>query len=104
VIGRERSLRVPEVTPTVLVETRPHEFCLGASTSTFPWGTFLKEKSMNKIKSFIKDESGIETLEYAVIGAIVAAVAVLIYGSGWGAQVKATLVRAASQSTGSVTT
>jgi len=59
---------------------------------------------MNKIKSFMKDESGIETLEYAVIGAIVAAVAVLIYGSGWGASVKATLIRAASQSTGTVTT
>jgi Flp pilus assembly pilin Flp len=59
---------------------------------------------MNTIKNFLKDESGIETLEYAVIGAIVAAVAVLIYGSGWGAQVKATLIRAASQSTGAVTT
>ena len=59
---------------------------------------------MNKIKNFFKDESGIETLEYAVIGAIVAAVAVLIYGSGWGQQVKTTLIKAASQSTGSVTT
>ncbi len=59
---------------------------------------------MNKIKNFFKDESGIETLEYAVIGAIVAAVAVLIYGSGWGASVKATLIKAASQSTGTVTT
>ena len=59
---------------------------------------------MTKIMNFMKDESGIETLEYAVIGAIVAAVAVLIYGSGWGASVRATLVRAASQSTGAVTT
>ena len=59
---------------------------------------------MNKIKKFLADESGIETLEYAVIGAIVAAVAVLIYGSGWGSSVRATLVNAASQSTGSVTT
>ena len=59
---------------------------------------------MNMIKNFIRDESGIETLEYAVIGAIVAAVAVLIYGSGWGASVKATLINAASQSTGTVTT
>lgn len=56
------------------------------------------------IKRFLKDESGIETLEYAVIGAIVAAVAVLIYGSGWGASVRTTLVNAASQSTGAVTT
>ena len=59
---------------------------------------------MNKIKMFLRDESGIETLEYAVIGAIVAAVAVLIYGSGWGASVRATLVSAASQSTGTVST
>ena len=59
---------------------------------------------MNHIKNFIRDESGIETLEYAVIGAIVAAVAVLIYGSGWGASVKATLINAASQSTGTITT
>ena len=59
---------------------------------------------MKTIKNFLRDESGIETLEYAVIGAIVAAVAVLIYGSGWGASVKATLINAASQSTGTVTT
>ena len=59
---------------------------------------------MSKIINFLKDESGIETLEYAVIGAIVAAVAVLIYGSGWGQAVKTQLVNAASQSTGTVTT
>jgi Flp pilus assembly pilin Flp len=59
---------------------------------------------MNRIKQFINDESGIETLEYAVIGAIVAAVAVLIYGSGWGSSVRATLVQAATQSTAGVTT
>ena len=59
---------------------------------------------MKAIKNFFKDESGIETLEYAVIGAIVAAVAVLIYGSGWGGAVKNTLINAASQSTGTVTT
>ena len=59
---------------------------------------------MNKMKKFLKDESGIETLEYAVIGAIVAAVAFLIYGSGWGASVRSTLVRAATQSTTGVTT
>ena len=59
---------------------------------------------MNRIKNFFNDESGIETLEYAVIGAIVAAVAVLIYGSGWGSAVKRTLLNAASQSTGTVTT
>lgn len=54
---------------------------------------------MQYLQNFWNDESGIETLEYAVIGAIVAAVAVLIYGSGWGQSVKNTLIRAASQST-----
>jgi Flp pilus assembly pilin Flp len=59
---------------------------------------------MNRIKTFLTDESGIETLEYAVIGAIVAAVAFLIYGSGWGASVRQTLVNAATQDTSGVTT
>jgi Flp pilus assembly pilin Flp len=59
---------------------------------------------MDKIKSFMRDESGIETLEYAVIGAIIAAVAVLIYGKGWGSYVKTTLINAAAQDTGTVTT
>jgi Flp pilus assembly pilin Flp len=59
---------------------------------------------MKTIKNFLKDESGIETLEYAVIGAVVAAVAVLIYGTGWGTHVKDMLINAASQSTGTVTT
>jgi Flp pilus assembly pilin Flp len=54
---------------------------------------------MEKIMNFIKDESGIETLEYAVVGAIVAAVALLIYGSGWGGSVQNTLKNAAKSST-----
>jgi Flp pilus assembly pilin Flp len=64
----------------------------------------IRRKEMKAIKCFIMDESGIETLEYAVIGAIVAAVAVLIYGSGWGASVKNTLIQAASQDTSGTTT
>ena len=51
------------------------------------------------LKKFWNDESGIETLEYAVIGAIVVAVALLIYGSGWGQSVQDTLIEAASPST-----
>ena len=54
---------------------------------------------MEKIINFVKDESGIETLEYAVVGAIVAAVALLIYGSGWGGSVQNTLKNAAKSST-----
>ena len=54
---------------------------------------------MEKIMNFIKDESGIETLEYAVVGAIVAAVALLIYGSGWGGSVQNTLKNAAAKTT-----
>jgi Flp pilus assembly pilin Flp len=52
-----------------------------------------------KIKNFINDESGIETLEYAIVAAIVAAVALLIYGSGWGGSVQNTLKNAAAKST-----
>jgi len=39
---------------------------------------------MQKIKNFINDESGMETLEYAVIAGLIAAVAVLVYAGNWG--------------------
>jgi Flp pilus assembly pilin Flp len=39
---------------------------------------------MKRIMNFINDESGMETLEYAVIAGLIAAVAVLVYASGWG--------------------
>ena len=54
---------------------------------------------MEKIMNFFNDESGLETLEYAVVGAIVAAVALLIYGSGWGGSVQNTLKNAAKSAT-----
>ena len=54
---------------------------------------------MDVIKNFLEDESGIETMEYAIIAAIVAAVAVLIYGSGWGQALRDKLTGAANVST-----
>ena len=54
---------------------------------------------MKEIMQFINDESGIETLEYAIVAAIIAAVALLIYGAGWGGSVQNTLKNAASSST-----
>jgi Flp pilus assembly pilin Flp len=54
---------------------------------------------MKKIMQFINDESGIETLEYAIVAAIIAAVALLIYGAGWGGSVQNTLKNAAASST-----
>ncbi len=39
---------------------------------------------MKRIMNFINDESGMETLEYAVIAGLIAVVAVLVYASGWG--------------------
>ena len=39
---------------------------------------------MKMIKNFLKDESGMETLEYAVIAGLIAAVAIVVYASGWG--------------------
>ena len=37
---------------------------------------------MKTIKNFLNDESGMETLEYAVIAGLIAAVAVLVYATG----------------------
>ena len=51
------------------------------------------------IKNFLADESGIETMEYAIIAAIVAAVAILVYGAGWGAALRAKLLGAANVNT-----
>ena len=42
------------------------------------------ELSMQKIMNFINDESGMETLEYALIAGLIAIVAVAVYASGWG--------------------
>ena len=35
------------------------------------------------IKRFLLDESGMETLEYALIAGLIAAVAVFVYTSNW---------------------
>jgi Flp pilus assembly pilin Flp len=39
---------------------------------------------MKTIKNFLRDEQGMETLEYAVIAGLIAVVALLVYGGGWG--------------------
>jgi Flp pilus assembly pilin Flp len=49
---------------------------------------------MKTIKNFLKDESGMETLEYAVIAGLIAAVAVLVYASGWGTTLRTRLTAA----------
>ena len=48
------------------------------------------------IKRFLNDESGLETMEYAIIGAIVAVVALAVYGTGWGQALRDKLVNAAN--------
>jgi Flp pilus assembly pilin Flp len=53
---------------------------------------------MQMIKNFLKDESGMETLEYAVIAGLIAAVAVLVYASGWGTTLKTRLTNATTTS------
>jgi Flp pilus assembly pilin Flp len=63
---------------------------------------FPKETTMNSIKNFLKDETGIETMEYAIIAAIVAAVALLVYGSGWGQAIHDKLIDAANTDTAGV--
>jgi Flp pilus assembly pilin Flp len=54
---------------------------------------------MKTIKSFLKDESGMETLEYAVIAGLIAVAAAIIYASGgaWANTIKNRLQNAAEQ-------
>lgn len=49
---------------------------------------------MQGIKNFLNDESGMETLEYAVIAGLIAVVAVLVYGGGWGTALRDRLIGA----------
>ncbi|MBA3356131.1 MAG: Flp family type IVb pilin [Pyrinomonadaceae bacterium] len=39
---------------------------------------------MDTIRNFFKDETGVETLEYALIAGLIAIVAVAVYLSPWG--------------------
>ncbi|MBA3357141.1 MAG: Flp family type IVb pilin [Pyrinomonadaceae bacterium] len=54
---------------------------------------------MKTIKNFLKDESGMETLEYAVIAGLIALVAVFIYGTSgtWSGTLANRLQNAAAQ-------
>jgi len=54
---------------------------------------------MKTIKNFLKDESGMETLEYAVIAGLIALVAVAIYATGgeWKTTLQDRLNNAAKQ-------
>jgi Flp pilus assembly pilin Flp len=51
---------------------------------------------MQKIKNFINDESGMETLEYAMIAGLIAVVAIAVYGSQstWGTNLVTRLLNA----------
>ena len=55
---------------------------------------------MKRLKDFIDDESGMETLEYAVIAGLIAVAAAIIYASngGWANTIKDRLANAAAQS------
>ncbi|HKE59219.1 MAG TPA: Flp family type IVb pilin [Pyrinomonadaceae bacterium] len=54
---------------------------------------------MKRIMNFIKDESGLETIEYAFIAGLIAAAAAIIYASngGWATAITDRLTSAASQ-------
>lgn len=49
---------------------------------------------MQYLKNFLNDESGMETLEYAVIAGLIALVAVFVYGSNWGEGLRTRLLDA----------
>ena len=55
---------------------------------------------MTTIKNFLKDESGMETLEYAVIAGLIAVAAAIIYASTgtWSKTIQNRLENAAAQS------
>jgi Flp pilus assembly pilin Flp len=55
---------------------------------------------MKTIKNFVQDESGMETLEYAVIAGLIAVAAAIIYASGgtWANTIQKRLQNAAAQS------
>jgi Flp pilus assembly pilin Flp len=54
---------------------------------------------MKTIKNFLNDESGMETLEYAVIAGLIAVAAAIIYASSgtWATTIKNRLANAAAQ-------
>jgi Flp pilus assembly pilin Flp len=55
---------------------------------------------MKRIRKFLKDETGMETLEYAVIAGLIAVAAAIIYASNgtWANTIKERLQNAAAQS------
>jgi Flp pilus assembly pilin Flp len=55
---------------------------------------------MKMIKNFLNDESGMETLEYAVIAGLIAIAAAVIYAKGgtWATTIQNRLENAAKQS------
>jgi len=59
-----------------------------------------KEQIMKMIKNFLNDETGMETLEYAVIAGLIAVAAAIIYASSgtWATTIKDRLKNAAAQS------
>jgi len=72
------------VTPALLLQPRAQtkrNNVLGANPKT-P----LAEGAnyMKRIKNFLNDESGMETLEYALIAGLVAAAAIIVYSTGAG--------------------
>ncbi|HEV8429621.1 MAG TPA: Flp family type IVb pilin [Pyrinomonadaceae bacterium] len=53
---------------------------------------------MKRIMTFINDESGMETLEYALIAGLIAIVAIFVYNSGWKTTLQNRLTTASSTS------
>jgi len=73
---------------------------LPARDKSRAWSLTFNTKGANEmqtIKNFLKDESGMETLEYALIAGLIAAVAVVVY-VGWGNTLKNRLLNATTTS------
>ena len=53
---------------------------------------------MQYLKNFLNDESGMETLEYALIAGLIAIVAIFVYNSGWKTTLEGRLTTASTTS------
>jgi len=84
------------MTPSLLVQSK-------GRASRLVWPSLnklktLKENQMNSIKKFINDESGMETLEYALIAGLIAIVGIFVYNSSWKTTLQTRLTTASTTS------
>jgi len=83
---------------SLVFPARPRVGSRGTNAETFKAN--IGANKMKMIKNFLRDESGMETLEYAVIAGLIAVAAAVIYAKGgtWALTIQNRLQNAAAQS------